>query len=82
MLDTFKKYLLPERNGFHCLAVHNVPKSLPPYGHILIRVKAASLNWRDLAIAKGIYAFPGTSCDVPGSDGAGRFHLYTLSYSQ
>ncbi|KAJ6149496.1 hypothetical protein N7471_000695 [Penicillium samsonianum] len=71
MADTFKKYILPERKGFHCLTLHDVPKPRPQYGQILIRIKAVSLNWRDCAIAKGIYAYPGKSCDVPGSDGAG-----------
>lgn len=75
MADTFKKYILPERKGFHCLTLHDVPKSRPQNGQILIRIKAVSLNWRDCAIAKGIYAYPGKSCDVPGSDGAGTVHI-------
>lgn len=72
MTDTFRKYHLPERTGFHCLRIHDEPKVRPQFGQILIKVKAVSLNWRDCAIAKGIYAFPGESCNVPGSDGAGK----------
>jgi hypothetical protein len=79
MAQTFKKYLLPERTGFHCLTIYDLPKSRPQFGQILVRVKAVSLNWRDCAIAKGIYAFPGESCNVPCSDGAGNYNPFLRS---
>ncbi|KAL5044652.1 hypothetical protein BDW71DRAFT_215522 [Aspergillus fruticulosus] len=71
MTDAYRKYILPERNDFHCLAIRDMPKPRPTHGHILVRVKAVSLNWRDCAIAKGIYPYPGGSCDFPCTDGAG-----------
>ncbi|KAL4995720.1 hypothetical protein BDV10DRAFT_173958 [Aspergillus recurvatus] len=71
MTDTYRKYVLPERTGFHCLTIRDMPKPRPKHGHVLVRVKAVSLNWRDCAIAKGLYPYPGRSCDFPCTDGAG-----------
>ncbi|KAI1319968.1 NAD(P)-binding protein [Xylariaceae sp. FL0255] len=43
-----------------------------PAGTVLIKLHAASLNYRDLLIARGQYPFPVNFPIVPGSDGAGE----------
>ncbi|KAJ5202858.1 hypothetical protein N7449_004937 [Penicillium cf. viridicatum] len=69
--STFKQYFLPEKTGINSLVLHDVPKTAPKYGQILVRIKAVSLNWRDGIMAMGTYPFPGPDALVPGSDGAG-----------
>ena len=58
--------------GLENLAVVDRPAPAPAPGQVLVRVRAASLNFRDLLIAKGQYnpklAFP----RVLGSDAAGE----------
>ncbi|KAL2833736.1 alcohol dehydrogenase [Aspergillus cavernicola] len=46
---------------------------LPPLGEndVLVRIHAASLNYRELLIAKGKFNLPFTPPVTPGSDGAG-----------
>ncbi|KAJ1915789.1 hypothetical protein H4219_004139 [Mycoemilia scoparia] len=39
---------------------------------ILVKIKAVSLNYRDLIISNGFYPFPVSPNVVPGSDGAGE----------
>ncbi|CAJ2509457.1 Uu.00g144830.m01.CDS01 [Anthostomella pinea] len=39
---------------------------------VLVKLHAASLNYRDLIIPKGLYPFPANFPVVPGSDGAGE----------
>ena len=52
------------------LIVTDVPKPTPAKGEVLIQLKAAALNHRDLWIKQGKY--PGINWPViPGSDGAG-----------
>ncbi len=41
-------------------------------GEVLIRVRARSLNFRDLLIARGLYPIPGKAGVIPLSDGAGE----------
>jgi len=45
---------------------------IPGRGEVLIAVKAASLNYRDLMIAKGFYPLPLLENAIPLSDGAGE----------
>ncbi|KAK1706389.1 zinc-binding dehydrogenase [Colletotrichum lupini] len=47
---------------------------LPQLGDydVLVQIEAVSLNFRDLAIPKGLYPFPVSFPRVPASDGAGR----------
>src|ERR1700694_904214 len=47
----------------------NVPS--PAVGEVLVRVRASSLNFRDLMIINGQYPMPVSSGRVPLSDGAG-----------
>ncbi|KAL9039655.1 MAG: hypothetical protein Q9180_002398 [Flavoplaca navasiana] len=61
-----------ELSGFDGLALNR--ESVPaPLGDrdCLVKIEAASLNFRDLMIPKGLYPFPMKSGVVPGSDGAG-----------
>jgi NADPH:quinone reductase-like Zn-dependent oxidoreductase len=47
------------------------PEPKPGYGHVLVRVKAWSLNYRDLMMVKGMYNPKLRLPVVPFSDGAG-----------
>jgi NADPH:quinone reductase-like Zn-dependent oxidoreductase len=51
------------------LAYETVPDPEPKEGEVLVELRAAALNRRDLLVRKGIYPFPLPV--VPGSDGAG-----------
>ncbi|HEY1191830.1 MAG TPA: NAD(P)-dependent alcohol dehydrogenase [Gemmata sp.] len=57
--------------GLENLALEDRPEPAPAPGHVLVRVRAVALNFRDLLLAKGQYnpklAFP----RVLGSDAAG-----------
>ena len=62
-----------ELNGSGIDAVRQVerPVPRPGAGQVLVRVRAASLNYRDLLIADGTYP-RGPASLVPGSDAAGE----------
>ncbi len=48
------------------------PDPKPAYGQVLVRVRAVSLNFRDLLVAKGLYNPKMPLPRVPCSDGAGE----------
>src|SRR6202011_5896706 len=52
------------------LAERDVPS--PGVGEVLVRVRASSLNFRDLMILNGAYPVPVPAGRVPLSDGAGE----------
>src|SRR6202165_5734823 len=52
------------------LAERDMPS--PGVGEVLVRVRASSLNFRDMMILNGVYAMPVLSGRVPLSDGAGE----------
>ncbi|KZZ95836.1 alcohol dehydrogenase [Moelleriella libera RCEF 2490] len=54
-------------------ALKYTEQDVPELGHseVLVKLHAASLNYRDLIIPQGKYPFPVTENVVPGSDGAG-----------
>ncbi|KAJ1548597.1 hypothetical protein HK405_002140 [Cladochytrium tenue] len=59
--------------GPHDLQVlhdEDTPRLLGP-SDVLVRIRAASLNFRDLMLARGDYPFPHRQGTVPCSDGAG-----------
>ena len=58
--------------GFENVALVTRPDPLPGPGEVLLRVRAASLNYRDLLIAKGHYNPNLPLPRVLGSDGAGE----------
>jgi len=58
--------------GFASLQLKEVPTPLPGRGEVLIRVRAASLNFRDYMNVMGIRGVTGPIPRVPGSDGSGE----------
>ena len=58
--------------GLANLQGHHVPIPEPEQGQVLVRFHAASLNYRDLLVVKGVYnpRFPRPL--IPGSDGYGQ----------
>lgn len=68
-----KFYCFPKADGIDTLELREAPTPKPGRGQILVRMKAASLNYRDLNVAAG-RAARGTLPPnlVPLSDGAGE----------
>ncbi|KAK2036261.1 zinc-binding dehydrogenase [Colletotrichum somersetense] len=63
----------PDSNNWETLQLKkDVP--IPKLGDydVLVQIEAVSLNYRDLAIPKGLYPFPVSFPRVPASDGAGH----------
>jgi NADPH:quinone reductase-like Zn-dependent oxidoreductase len=67
-----KAYRLHEFGGPDALECEELPGPKPGPGQVLVRVRAASLNFRDLMIAKGIYNPRLKLPIIPMSDGAGE----------
>ncbi|KAJ5778181.1 Polyketide synthase enoylreductase [Penicillium odoratum] len=73
MAGTTKQWVIENKdNDFDGLVCKEVP--IPPVGEfeVLVKLNAASLNYRDLIIPKGLYPFPTKFPVVAGSDGAGE----------
>ncbi len=65
--------ILPGRPLPEALSNEDVDTPVPGHGQVLVRMRAASLNFRDLIVAQGTY--PGTDPEtglIPLSDGAGE----------
>jgi NADPH:quinone reductase-like Zn-dependent oxidoreductase len=60
-----------ESAGGRTLHLIDRPALLPGPGEVVLRLRAASLNYRDLAILRGDYPAGRALPYVPGSDGAG-----------
>jgi NADPH:quinone reductase-like Zn-dependent oxidoreductase len=58
--------------GIDALVQVERPDPKPAYRQILVKVKACSLNFRDLAIARGSYRMAVRESLIPLSDGAGE----------
>ncbi len=58
--------------GLESLAVAERPEPKPGYGQVLLRMKAFSLNYRDLMMVKGLYNPKLKLPFVPLSDGVGE----------
>ena len=68
-----KAYEIKEATGIDGLVLNpNRPKPEPGHGEIAIRVRAASLNYRDLMVVKGLYRGGAKPSAIPLSDGAGE----------
>ncbi len=66
-------YRLPQTTGIDDLTLGEAPTPRPGRGQVLVRMRAASLNFRDLAVASGKYMMSRLPPDlVPLSDGAGE----------
>ena len=65
-------YRIP-KDGIENLTMAQADEPKPGPGQVLVRMRAASLNFRDLAIIRGHYRMGPTPPDlVPLSDGAGE----------
>lgn len=67
-----KAFVVQAGFGFENLALIDRPDPTPGPGQVVVRVRAASLNYRDLLVAKGLYARGMQVPRVLGSDGAGE----------
>jgi len=56
--------------GLDKLALVEKPVPVPQRGEILVQIKAATLNYRDLAILQGTYKPDFKGSFIPGSDDA------------
>lgn len=67
-----KAYRLDTFTGIDALTLHDEPKPEAGRGQVLVRVRASSLNFRDLILAEGKYPFPPKPRTIPHSDAAGE----------
>jgi NADPH:quinone reductase-like Zn-dependent oxidoreductase len=67
-----KAYRLHEFSGLGGWKLDELPDPVPGPGQVLVRMKAFSLNFRDLLMCKGLYNPKAHLPCVPVSDGAGE----------
>lgn len=67
-----RRYRIWPGAGPESLEIEEVPTPSPGRGQVLVRLRAASLNFRDLMIARGLYPGGSDAAIVPLSDGAGE----------
>ncbi len=67
-----KALRLADKFDIDSLSIDTVPVALPAKGHVLVKIKAVSLNYRDLLMIKGLYAPDAPRPRIIGSDGAGE----------
>lgn len=67
-----KVFEIKQAAGIDSLDLVERPNPKPGYGQVLVRVKAVSLNYRDLLVVKGAYSRNLPPGLVPCSDGAGE----------
>ncbi|MDR3619817.1 MAG: NAD(P)-dependent alcohol dehydrogenase [Paludisphaera borealis] len=67
-----RAYRLHEFSGPDGWKLDDLPSPTPGVGEVLIRVRAASINFRDLLVAKGIYNPTLKLPRIPVSDAAGE----------
>jgi NADPH:quinone reductase-like Zn-dependent oxidoreductase len=68
---TFRQYALTRGEGIDRLAWRLQPRRALAPNEVRVRMRAVSLNHRDLMVAKGTAGLPGRAV-VPASDGAGE----------
>jgi NADPH:quinone reductase-like Zn-dependent oxidoreductase len=66
-----KVYEIREATGIEAVQPAERPEPKPGFGEVLIKVKAVSLNFRDLSVARGAYGKGMQKNVIPCSDGAG-----------
>lgn len=67
-----KLYELQHKSGFDSVTAAERPDPQPGPGEVAVAVKACSLNFRDLLVARGAYGAPPPLGRIPLSDGAGE----------
>ncbi|WGV25733.1 zinc-dependent alcohol dehydrogenase family protein [Halotia branconii] len=67
-----KAYEIQSNAGIDALTLVDRPEPQPAAGQVLIKVKATSLNYRDLLVAEGAYGAGQKYPLIPMSDGAGE----------
>src|SRR3989442_13264157 len=67
-----KAFEIRKTFGLEALTVTERPHPRPGPGHVLVRVRAASLNFRDLLMVQGAYNRKQALPLIPLSDGAGE----------
>lgn len=67
-----KAYEVQNTGGTHSWVQVERPQTKPGPGQALVRIRAVSLNYRDLLIEKGTYLGPPKPGLIPVSDGAGE----------
>src|SRR5262244_609290 len=68
-----RAYQLPKSGaGIDALVKVERPDPKPTYRQVVVKVKACSLNFRDLGIVRGTYRMPVRENLIPLSDGAGE----------
>lgn len=68
-----KCYVIPSPKGIDSLSLVDRPDPVPGPRQVLVRVRASSLNYRDLITVEGSYARAAPKPDlIPLSDGAGE----------
>jgi NADPH:quinone reductase-like Zn-dependent oxidoreductase len=67
-----RHYFFPQLTGPDALTLAEAPVDKPGVGNVLVRLHAASLNYRDLVIAEGRSPAPVVDRLIPLSDAAGE----------
>ena len=67
-----RQYQIPTAGKIENLKLVDVPEPKPAHGQVLVRLRAASLNYRDLMIIENRYGAEMKPNLVPLSDGAGE----------
>ena len=67
-----KAYRLHEFAGPDAIRLEELPPPTPGHGEVLVRIRAVSLNYRDLIISRGVYNPRLRLPLIPLSDGAGE----------
>lgn len=68
-----RRYIIEGSGGIDALRLQDVPDlGAPGPGEVVVRMRAASLNYRDLLISKGLYPLAVKVDPIPVSDGAGE----------
>lgn len=65
-------YRLTSVTGPSGITKHTTPIHTPKAHEVLVRIYAVSLNWRDFAVAHGIYPWPVMKDPIMGSDMGGE----------
>jgi NADPH:quinone reductase-like Zn-dependent oxidoreductase len=69
---TMKVYEIKNGFGLECLTLSQRPEPQPGPGEVLLKIKAVSLNYRDLMVVKGIYNPKMNLPRIPCSDAVGE----------